>query len=132
MLERHEIRTSRREELVDVTALVAATVTASGMAEGAVLAYCPHTTAGLTLNENADPDVRADLLHGLASLAPREGGWRHAEGNSDGHLKAALVGASVLVPVSGGRLALGTWQAVYFCEFDGPRHRSLIVRTLPG
>ncbi len=124
---RIELRTTAREELVDVTDQVVASVRASGVTEGWALVYCPHTTAGVTINENADPDVGQDLLDGLRRLAPRDGGWRHREGNSDGHLKASLVGASVMVPVEGGRLALGTWQGVYFCEFDGPRTRALSV-----
>jgi len=87
----------------------------------------PHTTAGLTINENADPDVARDILAGLARLVPATGDYRHAEGNSDAHLKASLVGSSVTVPVVDGRLALGTWQGIYFCEFDGPRRRHVLV-----
>jgi secondary thiamine-phosphate synthase enzyme len=90
----------------------------------------PHTTAAITINENADPDVVTDLLAGLARIAPRDAGWRHSEGNSDGHLKSSLVGASELVPVADGRLQLGTWQGVYFCEFDGPRTRQVWVQGL--
>ena len=98
------------------------------------LSWCrvPHTTAGITVNENADPDVVTDVLHGLARLFPRDAGWRHVEGNSDAHLKTALVGNSGVLPVRGGRLALGTWQAVYFAEFDGPRSRRVDVTVVPG
>ena len=99
---------------------------------GAVLVFCPHTTAAVTINENADPDVLRDLIKGLASIAPVDGGWRHAEGNSDGHLKTSLVGPSVLVPLSDGQLSLGTWQGIYLCEFDGPRSRKVDVTLLPG
>lgn len=127
---RVQLHTQVREELVDVTSRVADLVRESGVREGWVLVYCPHTTAGITINENADPDVAIDLLEGMRRLAPRDAGWRHVEGNSDGHLKASLVGSSVTVPVADGRLALGTWQAVYFCEFDGPRSRNVLVSVL--
>jgi secondary thiamine-phosphate synthase enzyme len=129
---RFEVRTARREELVDVTAHVAEAVSASGVSAGVAVISSPHTTAGVTINENADPDVVRDLLHGLERIVPREGGWRHFEGNSDAHLKTSLVGASAMLPVAGGRLALGTWQAVYLAEFDGPRTRRLDVTVLPG
>lgn len=127
-----EVATSRREELVDITRDIAEAVRAEGRANGAVLVYCPHTTAAITINENADPAVSTDLLSGLARVSPRDAGWRHAEGNADAHLKSSLVGASELVPVSGGELVLGTWQGVYFCEFDGPRRRRVYVQILPA
>lgn len=126
------VHTAAREELVDITSEVAACVTRLGLAEGAVLVFSPHTTAGITLNENWDPDVRADLIAGLTRIAPRNAGWRHAEGNSDGHLKASLVGSSALVPVAGDQLALGTWQGIYLAEFDGPRTRTVDITALPG
>ena len=129
---RHEIRTTRREELVDVTDLVARAVAATGFSAGIVLVSSPHTTAGVLVNENADPDVATDLLAGLGRIAPEAAGWRHAEGNSDAHLKTALVGTSAMIPIEGGRPVLGTWQAVYFAEFDGPRSRRLDVTVLPG
>lgn len=129
---RFEIGTSRREEFVDVTARVAEAVAASGIAEGVVVVSSPHTTAGIAVNENADPDVARDLLHGLDELAPRHGNWRHFEGNSDAHLKTALVGTSATLPLRRGELALGTWQAVYFAEFDGPRTRYVDVTVVPG
>jgi secondary thiamine-phosphate synthase enzyme len=127
-----EVKTTRREDFVDLSARVAEAVSASGVAEGAVVVSCPHTTAGITVNENADPDVVRDVLTGLERLFPRDAGWRHFEGNSDAHLKTALVGSSATLPVVGGRLALGTWQAVYLAEFDGPRTRRVIVTVLPG
>lgn len=130
MMRRFEVRTSRREEMVDVTGDVQAEVDALGLRDGAVVVMAAHTTAAITINENADPNVVTDLLTGLAHLAPRDAGWRHAEGNSDGHLKSSLVGASELVPVVDGRLQLGTWQGVYFCEFDGPRRRHVWVQGL--
>ena len=129
---RFELRTSRREEFVDVTAKVAEAVRRSGVAEGIAVVSSPHTTAGITVNENADPDVVRDLLHGLEALVPRTGDWRHFEGNSDAHLKTGLIGTSAMLPVSGGRVALGTWQAVYFAEFDGPRSRHFDVTVVPG
>jgi secondary thiamine-phosphate synthase enzyme len=132
MMRRFQIRTSRREELVDITAEVQAEVDALGLCDGAVLVMAPHTTAAITINENADPDVVSDLLSGLARIAPRDGGWRHREGNSDGHLKSSLVGASEYVPVADGRPQLGTWQGVYFCEFDGPRTRQVWIQGLAG
>lgn len=126
-----EVSTQRREQLVDVTSRVAAVVEKSGVREGLAHAYCTHTTAGMTINENADPDVVSDLLSGLARCAPEDAGWRHAEGNADAHVKASLVGSSVTIPVSEARLVLGTWQAVYFCEFDGPRSRRIAVTVVP-
>ncbi len=127
-----ELSTDRREQFVDITRQVAEAVRATGVGDGAALVYCPHTTAAISINENADPDVVGDLLAGLATLAPRDAGWHHVEGNSDGHLKSSLVGASELIPVTGGELVLGTWQGVYFCEFDGPRHRRVYVQVLPA
>lgn len=129
-MQRFEIRSREREQMIDITPQVADAVAGSEVVSGLALVYCPHTTAGITINENADPDVVRDLLDGLRRLAPRDAGWRHSEGNSDAHLKATLVGSSVTIPVSDGRLDLGTWQSVYFCEFDGPRMRSMSVTLL--
>jgi secondary thiamine-phosphate synthase enzyme len=129
---RFTVRTTTREQFVNITAEVASFVASTGVTDGAVLVFCPHTTAGIAINENADPDVPRDLVDGCARIAPRDGGWRHAEGNSDAHLKSSLVGQQVLVPIEGGRLELGTWQSVYFAEFDGPRTRSVDVTVLPG
>jgi secondary thiamine-phosphate synthase enzyme len=129
---RFEIHTQRREQMVDITREIKEAVEASGVPRGRVLVYCPHTTAAVTVNEAADPDVPADILAGLAALVPAEGPWRHREGNSDAHLKATLVGACVDIPIIEGRLALGTWQGVFLCEFDGPRVRSLTVSVCAG
>lgn len=126
------VSTSRREEFVDITAEVAQALRESGLTQGAVLVYSPHTTAGVTINEGADPDVKRDMLAHLARLVPDHPDFRHAEGNSDAHIKTSLVGPSQLVPVEGGRLALGTWQHIYLCEFDGPRRRTVLVQSLPG
>ena len=122
-----DVPTGARIQVLDITGIVAAELAKTGVKTGICYVYMPHTTAGLTINENADPDVGRDILAGLARLVPATGDYRHAEGNSDAHLKASLMGFSVMVPVIDGRLALGTWQAIYFCEFDGPRHRRLLV-----
>ncbi len=122
-----DVPTSARVQLLDITALVAAELAKSGMKRGVCHVYMPHTTAGLTINENADPDVPRDILTGLTRLVPAKGDYHHIEGNSDAHIKASLMGFSVMVPVINGHLALGTWQAIYFCEFDGPRHRHVLI-----
>jgi secondary thiamine-phosphate synthase enzyme len=129
-MRRLTLSTTRREDLVDITAEVARAVSDAGLAEGAALVYSPHTTAGITINEGADPDVRRDILAHLAQLVPNRADFRHAEGNSDAHIKTSLMGPSQLVPVTGGRLQLGTWQKIYFCEFDGPRKRTVLVQCL--
>lgn len=118
--------------MVDITSNVEEVVLQSAAERGIAVVYCPHTTAGITINENADPDVVRDVLDGLSRLFPRDAGWRHAEGNSDGHLKATAVGSSVTIPIDGARLALGTWQGIYFCEFDGPRTRAVTVTVIEG
>jgi secondary thiamine-phosphate synthase enzyme len=125
-----EIRTDSREAVLDLTAAVAAVVSASGVAEGFCVVFVPHTTAGVTVNENADPDVREDLLAGLRRAVPEGLAYRHGEGNSPAHIKASLVGSSVTVVVEGGRLRLGTWQGIQFCEFDGPRARKVWVQVV--
>jgi secondary thiamine-phosphate synthase enzyme len=119
--------TGSRDQLVDITGAVADEVGKSGVENGICHVYVPHTTAGVTINENADPDVARDILAGLARLVPAQGDYRHAEGNSDAHIKASLVGFSAMVPVIDGCPALGTWQGVYLCEFDGPRRRRLLI-----
>ena len=119
------IQTTRRCEIVDITRLVAAQLPAD-IAEGICHVYCPHTTAAVTVNENYDPDVKHDLLEKLDRLIPeRESYYQHEEGNSDAHLKSSLIGFSQMVPFRNGRLELGTWQGIYFCEFDGPRSRTV-------
>ena len=119
------IQTTRRCEIVDITRLVSAQLPA-GIAEGICHVYCPHTTAAITVNENYDPDVKHDLLEKLDRLIPQqESYYQHEEGNSDAHLKASLVGFSQMIPFRNGHLELGTWQGIYFCEFDGPRSRTV-------
>ena len=126
------LRTHRRCELVDITGDVQKAVQECGLSEGLAMVFVPHTTAGVTINENADPSVVADLLETLERLVPQHGNYRHSEGNSDAHCKASLVGSSVSVAVQANRLVLGTWQGIYFCEFDGPRSRKFQVLVLPG
>jgi secondary thiamine-phosphate synthase enzyme len=126
------LSTHDRVTLLEVTPLVEKALAASGLSEGAVLVYCPHTTAGVTVNENADPTVRRDIAMALERLVPIDLPFAHLEGNSDAHAKASMVGGSVIVPVEGGHLALGTWQGIFFAEFDGPRQRRLLVQPLAG
>ena len=125
-----EIRTGEREEFVDLTAEIGRRVAASGVKSGLCVVAVPHTTAGVTVNENADPDVRADLALALRRMVPDALPYEHAEGNSPAHVKAALVGSSVTLLVEDGRLRLGTWQGVFFCEFDGPRTRQVWVQIV--
>ncbi len=121
------VQTGSRAQLVDVTARVAEELSRSKVKSGICYLYVPHTTAGLTINENADPDVTIDIMNELEKIVPLRGNYLHAEGNSDAHIKASLVGFSGIVPVIDGKLALGTWQGIYFCEFDGPRRRKMLV-----
>ena len=130
-MKRLRVRTPAREALVNVTAALEQAVRELGLREGLLHVYSPHTTAGVVIQEGADPAVAEDLLMRLAELAPRDHpGYRHLEGNADAHVKTALVGNAVLVPVAGGRLALGTWQQVFLAEFDGPRTRELWLTAL--
>lgn len=122
-----EVPTSARVHFVDVTARVADVLSRGKAKNGVCYLYVPHTTAGVAINENADPDVTADMTGGLEKIVPAVGNYRHAEGNSDAHIKASLIGFSGIVPVIEGRLALGTWQGIYFCEFDGPRRRRMLI-----
>ena len=126
------VQTHERVVFVDITAEVEDACRSLGLKEGAALVYVPHTTAGVTINENADPSVCADLRMMLDRLVPESLPFTHIEGNADAHAKASLIGSSVLVPVEGGRLQLGTWQAVFFAEFDGPRRRRVVVSALPA
>ena len=131
-METLELRTPRREALVRITPALTDLIAAKGWQDGAVVVFCPHTTAGLTVNEDADPDVATDMVMAMGRLIPRDAGYRHAEGNSDAHVKTTLVGPSLTLIVSGGRLQLGTWQGVYLCEWDGPRTRKVWVQWLKG
>jgi secondary thiamine-phosphate synthase enzyme len=130
-MEEIRVRTSRRSDMVEITDRVQQVVSRSSVREGAVVLQSLHTTAGLTINENADPDVVHDVLGKLERLVPHEEPfYRHAEGNSDSHLKTSFFGPSLTVIVSGGRLVLGRWQGIYLCEFDGPRERTVAVQLL--
>jgi secondary thiamine-phosphate synthase enzyme len=124
------VKTDRRTQLLDVTAQVQRTVASSGVANGICYLYVPHTTAAITINECADPDVARDVEGALDRLIPAAGPYRHSEGNSDSHVKAVLVGASQTINVEGGKLVLGRWQGIFYCEFDGPRERRLQVKVV--
>lgn len=124
------VKTARREDLVAITAQLQDMVAVNGWQSGMLFLHCPHTTAGLTVNENADPDVVRDVLATLARLVPKDGDYRHSEGNSDAHVKASCMGPGLSLIVEGGRIRLGTWQGVFFCEFDGPRNRQLWVQWM--
>ncbi|MBO8168998.1 MAG: YjbQ family protein [Thermoanaerobacteraceae bacterium] len=124
------VRTRAKEEMREITVQVQDFVTGSGLKNGACVVYVPHTTAGITINENADPDVVSDILMELGKVIPERDNYRHLEGNSAAHIKASLMGSSVTVPVKDGKLMLGTWQGIYFCEFDGPRERKVYVTAL--
>ena len=127
-----EVRTGSKTEFVDLTARVQQVVTDSGVARGLCHVFVPHTTAGITINENADPSVTADILMVLNKIISDREPYRHLEGNSPAHIKASLMGPQLTVFVSQGRLVLGTWQGIYFCEFDGPRHRRVHVKVTEG
>lgn len=124
------VATHTRSELIDITDQIAAIVAENGAGEGMCLVHSPHTTCGITVNEDADPDVRRDILKGLDTIVPWEQGFLHGEGNSAAHIKTSLMGTSTLIPISEGRLALGRWQGIYLCEFDGPRHRSVQIQVI--
>jgi secondary thiamine-phosphate synthase enzyme len=125
-----KVKTGRRTQLLDVTGAVERAVAESGVATGVCYLFVPHTTAGVTINEHADPDVASDLERVFDRLVPHSGPYRHAEGNTDSHAKAVMVGASQMIFVEEGKLSLGTWQGVFLCEFDGPRERQIWVRVV--
>ncbi|MFW6138374.1 MAG: secondary thiamine-phosphate synthase enzyme YjbQ [Spirochaetota bacterium] len=126
MIEEVSIRSKNREQLINVDSHISEAIRKSGIQEGLLTIFVPHTTAGVTINENADPSVVRDILYELGRVIPRNDQYQHAEGNSDAHIKASLMGNSETVVVSGGKPLLGIWQSVYFCEFDGPRTRRMI------
>lgn len=131
MLLRFHLQTNKRSEMIDITRQVREVIRETGTVDGLVTVYCPHTTAGITINEGADPDVTRDFLMHLDELYPWDHSfYRHKEGNSAAHLKASTIGASQTIPYTEGNLTLGTWQAVYFCEFDGPRQRTFLVKVI--
>jgi len=127
-----DVSTRTTTEFIDVTARIQDAVTVEGMTSGLCMVYVPHTTAGVTINESADPNVQRDILMALDRMVPARADYRHLEGNSPAHVKASLMGTSALVGVDRGRLVLGTWQGIFFCEFDGPRKRKVHVRFIHG
>ena len=126
-----DVRTRSRTELLDITAPLSRLLQESRVADGLMVVFVPHTTAAVTINENADPSVQQDILAELNRLIPLKASYRHTEGNSDAHIKSSLLGASQTIFIHGGKLVLGTWQGVYFCEFDGPRSRKVWVKIVP-
>ena len=127
------VQSFRRSEMLDITSAVQEKVSVSGVKSGFAVLFVPHTTAGITINEGHDPDVASDMLEKLSRLVPqKEAFHRHFEGNSDAHVKASLVGSSVTVPIENSSLALGAWQKIFLCEFDGPRKRKVIVKAVHG
>jgi len=124
------VQSGSKTELIDITSKIQDAVRASGISDGFCMVYVPHTTAGVTINESADPSVKSDILMILNQIVPWEADYRHLEGNSPAHIKSSLVGVSSLIPVEKGQLLLGTWQGIFFCEFDGPRKRNVHVRIM--
>ncbi|MDA8169594.1 MAG: secondary thiamine-phosphate synthase enzyme YjbQ [Nitrospiraceae bacterium] len=132
MIKYIDVRSRQRNEFIDISREVEEAVRESGIKDGICYVFAPHTTAAVTINEGADPSVQRDILNSLSRLVPHDMGYFHREGNSDAHIKSSVVGATACVPVEGGRLTLGTWQSVYFCEFDGPRHRRAVIKVIAG
>lgn len=124
-----EVRTQTKEALVDITGRIREEISSSGIQSGICSVYVPHTTAGVTINENADPSVKEDILMTLGKMVPDSLPYRHSEGNSPAHVKASLVGSSVNILIENGQLSLGTWQGIFFCEFDGPRNRKTYIKV---
>ncbi len=130
-MESIQVKTRSRIEFVEITSQVRQAIAKSGVKEGAAVVYVSHTTAGITINEAADPSVVEDIIAKLNRLVPYQDGYKHAEGNSDAHIKSSLMGSSAHLIVSGGAPVLGTWQGIFFCEFDGPRSRRVLIQVLP-
>ncbi len=124
------VKTKSRSEMIDITRSVQDEISRSGIKEGICTVYVPHTTAGITINEGADPSVCDDIIYKLTRLVPKNENYTHSEGNSDSHIKASLIGSSVTVIIEHNSLVLGTWQKIFFCEFDGPRSRSVYIKSL--
>jgi secondary thiamine-phosphate synthase enzyme len=132
MIKRLEVQTSSRTQLIDITSQVKAFLRSVEMSTGVVVVYVPHTTCGITINENADPSVKEDITALLSRIIPFDGPYNHTEGNSDAHIKASITGSSVTVIVESGALILGTWQGIFLAEYDGPRKRSVLIKVVPG
>jgi secondary thiamine-phosphate synthase enzyme len=131
-METIQVKTGSRIQFTDITSKVREAISKSGVRDGIAVIYVPHTTAGITINEAADPSVAQDIQEKLSKLAPYKDAYRHSEGNSDAHIKTSLVGSSAHIIVSGGTPVLGTWQGIFFCEFDGPRTRKVHVKVVAG
>jgi secondary thiamine-phosphate synthase enzyme len=131
-MEKISIKTSRRIELIDITDQIQSIVSKSKIKNGICFLFCPHTTAGLTINENADPQVKRDIINTLSKLVPENAGYAHTEGNADSHIKSSLFGSSLVIFIADEQLAFGTWQGIYFCEGDGPRSREVWVKIMEG
>lgn len=130
MIKKLAIQSTQKEELIDITDKVQEALEGLNCTDGVCIVYAPHTTAAITINENADPSVVRDILYGLDKLVPQRGNYCHTEGNSPGHIKSSIIGCSKEILIENGRLVLGTWQGVYFCEFDGPRRRNVFIKTI--
>jgi secondary thiamine-phosphate synthase enzyme len=128
MVQKISVSTKKREQMVDITAAIQKIVSEAKITDGIVHVYCPHTTAAVTVNENYDESVQQDITQTLAGLIPRDAGYSHAEGNSDAHIKAALMGSSRSLFIEGGKISFGSWQGIFLCEFDGPRTREIWVK----
>ena len=124
------VKTKSRNELVDITAQIENLINASNIIDGLCFVFCPHTTGAITINENADPTVKIDILETFSKSFPIDPDYRHLEGNSDAHVKSSLVGASEIIAIEDGKPVLGTWQGIYFCEFDGPRNRKVFIKFI--
>ena len=129
MIKEYSVSTNKKSEFINIDEIIRGAVSESGISEGLCLVFIPHTTAAVTINENADPDVRRDIDMHMSKLVPVGGDYQHSEGNSDGHIKSSLFGPSLTLIVSNGNPVLGTWQSVFFCEFDGPRNRKVVIRV---
>lgn len=127
---KYEVKTSKSQEFINISSMVREAVKKSGIQDGIVTVFIPHTTAGVTINENADPDVIRDILTTFNRVFPENGDYHHSEGNSHAHIKASIMGSSCTVIVEQGQLLLGTWQGIYFCEFDGPRNRKVFIKVI--
>ncbi len=131
MLKRLEVKTSSRVQLIDISSHIKSLLKSEGISSGYIIVYVPHTTCGITINENADPAVKEDIIDVLNRLVPENSNYRHLEGNSDAHIKSSIIGSSVTVFIEGGALVLGTWQGIFLAEFDGPRIRSVLLKMIP-
>ncbi len=130
VIKKLNVSTGKSQELLDITSMIRQIVKESGVSSGTCVIYVPHTTAGITINENADPDVRKDIIDTLEEKIPAVGTYHHAEGNAHAHIKASMMGASTSVLIESGRVVLGTWQGIFLCEFDGPRARTILVKVM--